>query len=155
MAIPAKILEERQARAGMYIADVRLVDGSKETGSTTTEYASLPVTLFFKDATELTLFKTAVTEKKPLLFMCLEGKSKDGQIQVKTVKKSFVVAGSRRPQVPRHGRGSSEDVWSCDGSYARRSRVGGDLRVWQTQRCMRIVRERLRAGHDERGFNCS
>ena len=48
MAIVAKVLDERSTRAGMNIADVRLVDGSKENHSNTTEYASLPLTLFFK-----------------------------------------------------------------------------------------------------------
>ena len=111
MAVPATILQERKASAGMHIADVRLVDGSKQTDSTTTEYASLPLTLFFKDAKELTLFKGAVDEKKPLLFMCLAGNSQDGNVQVNTITTTIMVAGSRRPQVCHHGRGSSEDVW--------------------------------------------
>ena len=48
MAIVAKVLDERKSPAGMHIADVRLVDGSKENDSNTTEYASLPLTLFSK-----------------------------------------------------------------------------------------------------------
>ena len=48
MAIAAKILDERKAAAGMHILDVRLVDGSMENDSTTTEYASLPLTVFSK-----------------------------------------------------------------------------------------------------------
>jgi hypothetical protein len=55
MAIAAKILDERKAGTGMNIADVRLVDGSKDNDSNTTEYASLPLTLFFKDVAELNL----------------------------------------------------------------------------------------------------
>ena len=47
MAIAAKILDERQGGAGMHIVDVRLVDGSEDNNSTTTEYASLPLTVFF------------------------------------------------------------------------------------------------------------
>ena len=47
MAIAVKILDERKAGTGMNIADVRLVDGSKDHDSKTTEYASLPLTLFF------------------------------------------------------------------------------------------------------------
>ena len=50
MAIAADILDERKAGSGMHIADVRLVDGSKEDDSTTTEYASLPLTVFFTNA---------------------------------------------------------------------------------------------------------
>ena len=34
IAVPATILEERKASASMHIADVRLVDGSKQTDST-------------------------------------------------------------------------------------------------------------------------
>ena len=69
----------------MHIADVRLVDGSKENDSNTTEYASLPLTLFFKDAAELASFKQYVG-KTPLLFMCLTGSSKDGKVSVATLK---------------------------------------------------------------------
>ena len=65
MAIVAKVLDERSSRAGMNIADVRLVDGSKDNDSNTTEYASLPLTLFFKDAAELASFKEYVG-KTPL-----------------------------------------------------------------------------------------
>ena len=52
MAIVAQITDERKAATGMTILDVRLVDGSMENGSNTTEYASLPLTLFFKDTAE-------------------------------------------------------------------------------------------------------
>ena len=85
MAIVAEILEERKAGTGMNIADVRLVDGSKDNDSNTTEYASLPLTLFFKDAAELTSFKQYVG-KTPLLFMCLTGKSEKGKVSVTTIK---------------------------------------------------------------------
>ena len=88
MAIVAKVLDERSSRAGMNIADVRLVDGSKDNDSNTTEYASLPLTLFFKDAAELASFKEYVG-KTPLLFMCLTGSSKDGKVSVITVKDHF------------------------------------------------------------------
>ena len=50
MAIAAKILDERQGGAGMHIVDVRLVDGSEDNNSTTTEYASLPLTVFVQSA---------------------------------------------------------------------------------------------------------
>ena len=83
MAIAAKILDERKSGTGITIADVRLVDGSKQ--ETATEYASLPLTLFFKDAAELTTFKNCVG-KTPLLFMCLTGGSKDGKVSVATIK---------------------------------------------------------------------
>ena len=85
MAIVAKVLDERKSGAGMNIADVRLVDGSKGNDSNTTEYASLPLTLFFKDAAELASFKEYVG-KTPLLFMCLTGSSKDGKVSVATLK---------------------------------------------------------------------
>ena len=85
MAIVAEILDERKAGTGMVIADVRLVDGSKDNDSTTTEYAALPLTVFFKDAAELISFKQYVG-KKPLLFMCLTGSKKDGKVNVANIK---------------------------------------------------------------------
>ena len=57
MAIPIKIIEERQSATGVRIADVRLVDGSKQADSTSTEYASLPLTLFFQTEAELISIK--------------------------------------------------------------------------------------------------
>ena len=88
MAIAAKILDERKAAAGMHIVDVRLVDGSEDDKSTTTEYASLPLTVFFKDAATLTDFKKHIG-KTPLLFMCLTGNSNDGKASVATTKNQF------------------------------------------------------------------
>ena len=85
MAIVGKVLDERKSGAGMNIADVRLVDGSKNNDSNTTEYASLPLTLFFKDAAELASLKEYVG-KTPLLFMCLAGSRKDGKVSVATLK---------------------------------------------------------------------
>ena len=84
MAIAAKIIEERRSGT-MNIADIRLVDGSKQSDSNTTEYASLPLTLFFKDEKELTEFRNCVG-KTPLLFMCLAGSCKDRQVSVSTIK---------------------------------------------------------------------
>ena len=65
MAMVTKILDERSSQGRMQIVDVRLVDGSKDDDSNTTEYASLPLTLFFKDAAELASFKEYVG-KTPL-----------------------------------------------------------------------------------------
>ena len=48
MAIAATIIDARKSGAGVHIADVRLVDGTKQNDSNTTEYASLPLTLFFQ-----------------------------------------------------------------------------------------------------------
>ena len=87
MAIPAKVIDERTAGTGMRIADVRLVDGSKEDDLTATEheYASLPLTLFFAGEAELKSFKNNVG-RTPMLFMSLSGNRKDGKVQVSTVK---------------------------------------------------------------------
>jgi hypothetical protein len=87
MAIPAKIIEERKSGAGMRIMDVRLVDGSPKEGSTDTEheYASLPLTLFFKTEAELTSFKEHIG-RTPILFMTLSGSRTDGKVQVSSVK---------------------------------------------------------------------
>ena len=48
MAIPSTIIDQRVTGAGMIVADVRLVDGSKQPRGTDDEYASLPLTLFSK-----------------------------------------------------------------------------------------------------------
>ena len=87
MAISAKIINERRSGGGMCIADVRLVDGSKQAGTTATEheYASLPLTLFFKGEAELASFKNNIG-RTPVLYMSLSGSRKDGKVQVTTVK---------------------------------------------------------------------
>ena len=71
----------------MRIADVRLVDGSKETHTDSTEhaYASLPLTLFFKRAAELEAFKNNIG-RTPMLFMSLSGSRKQDQVEVTTIK---------------------------------------------------------------------
>jgi hypothetical protein len=71
----------------MCIADVRLVDGSKKYDITATEheYASLPLTLFFSNETELNCFKNNVGHT-PMLFMSLSGNRKDGKVQVSCIK---------------------------------------------------------------------
>ena len=48
MAVVAQVSEARKSAQDMHIADILLVDGSKEDASNTTEYASLPLTLFSK-----------------------------------------------------------------------------------------------------------
>ena len=72
MAIPSEIIKERTSGTGMRIADVRVVDGSKKIESIATEhaYASLPLTLFFKNETELASFKSNIGQT-PMLFMSL------------------------------------------------------------------------------------
>ena len=87
MAIPTEIIDERTSGTGMRIADVRLVDGTKQTQSNTTEqaYASLPLTLFFKNETELSSFKSNIGQT-PLLFMSLSCNCKNAQIEVVAIK---------------------------------------------------------------------
>ena len=87
MAIPAEIIDERQSGTGMRIADVRLVDGSKETHTDSTKhaYASLPLTLFFKRAAELEAFKNNIAGT-PMLFMALSGSRKQDHVEVTTIK---------------------------------------------------------------------
>ena len=87
MAIPTEIIDVRTSGTGMRIADVRLVDGSKQTESIATEhaYASIPLTLFFKDEGELTSFKSNIGQT-PVLFMSLSCNCKDATIEVVCVK---------------------------------------------------------------------
>ena len=88
MAIPAAIIAERRAGTGLNIADVRLIDGSKDTRRTATEHANAtaPVTLFFKTDAAFASFKQHVG-RSPFLFMCLSGTvEKDGTVKVSTLK---------------------------------------------------------------------
>ena len=89
MAIPAEIIDERVSGAGMRIADVRLVGGSKKTIDaplvTESAYASLPLTLFFKNGAELESFKKNIG-KTPMLFMSLSSSRKQNQVEVTTIK---------------------------------------------------------------------
>ena len=110
MAIAAKIIDVRTSGTGMHIADVRLVDGSKQTDSTTTEYASLPLTFFFQRC-DRTDFVQRLHWQETVAVHVLGRQQQEWPRPGHHHKKAFVVAGSRRPQVPRHGRGSSEDVW--------------------------------------------
>ena len=91
MAVPAKVMAERRTGGGIPIADVRLVDGSKDPNDSATEpaNASLPLTIFFKGDTHFNTFKKSVG-CEPLLFMCLSGnRGDDGKVQVRTVKDMF------------------------------------------------------------------
>ena len=63
MAITAQIIDVRTSGTGMHIADVRLVDGSKQSDSTK-ECASLPITLYFKGATEMNAFKNCMGKNR-------------------------------------------------------------------------------------------
>jgi len=88
MAIPVSILLERRSGAGQIIADVRLIDGSKDPRDKgdAPANATIPVTLWFKSNEELAAFKVHIG-RTPLLFMCLTGNlGKDKKVNVATVK---------------------------------------------------------------------
>ena len=73
----------------LHIADVRLIDGSKDPRNSATEpvYASLPVTFFFEPPAVFASFKEHVG-RTPLLFTCLDGKKTQGKpVSVSLVKK--------------------------------------------------------------------
>jgi len=74
MAIPDTILDERRSGAGQHIADVRLIDGSKDPRdkADAPANATIPVTLFFKGNDEFAVFKEHIG-CTPLHFMCLAG----------------------------------------------------------------------------------
>ena len=85
----------------MNIADVRLVDGSEDLNSTTTEYASLPLTVFFKDAAELTSFKT---HWQDAVAIHVRDRQQQGwRSQRCHHEKPILVAGSRWLQCSRYG----------------------------------------------------
>ena len=88
MAIPAAIIAERRSSAGQKIVDIRLVDGSKDIRSKCYRacYATMPITLFFKNAAAFTSFKEHVG-RSPFLFMCLAGNvEKDCSVKFSTLK---------------------------------------------------------------------
>jgi len=88
MAIPVSILFERRSSGGQIIADVRLIDGSKDPRDKgdAPANATIPVTLWFKSNEELAAFKVHIG-RTPLLFMCLTGNlGKDKKVNVATVK---------------------------------------------------------------------
>ena len=82
MAIPAEILNERSTSASWTVLDVRLVDGS----TYQEKNASLPLTVFLNNTSDVQTFKQSVA-KAPVLFMCLQGQiGKESNIEVKTLK---------------------------------------------------------------------
>jgi len=88
MAIPVSILLERRSGAGQIIADVRLIDGSKDPRdkADAPANATIPVTLWFKSNEEFAAFKEHIG-CTPLLFMCLAGNlGKDKKVNVSTLK---------------------------------------------------------------------
>jgi len=88
MAIPDTILDERRSGAGQHIADVRLIDGSKDPRdkADAPANATIPVTLWFKSNEEFAAFKEHIG-CTPLLFLCLAGNlGKDKKVNVSTVK---------------------------------------------------------------------
>ena len=102
IAIPAKILGERRSGAGQDIADVRLIDGSKDPRKSTTEpvNATLPLTMFFKTGASFASFKDCVALRTPLLFTCLCGnvESINGSVSVATsprLSRWAIAVGSR------------------------------------------------------------
>ena len=82
MVLIRAIIQERTSQQGLKIMDVRLIDGSR----INEEYASLPITLFFKKPSEAEVFKKYFTERTPVNLMCLQGTYKDGQVAVAPVK---------------------------------------------------------------------
>ena len=85
MAIPSNILDKRHSGAGQIIADVRLIDDSKNPADNACKSA-MPLTLFFKGETEFSEFQKHVG-RLPLLFTCLNGfVDERGKVNIATVK---------------------------------------------------------------------
>ncbi len=80
-----EIMQERTSQQGLRIMDMRLVDGSR----IREEYASLPITMFFRNVSEAESFKKYFVERKPMNLMCLQGTYKDDQVAVTPVKDQF------------------------------------------------------------------
>jgi len=74
VAILAAVRSQRRAGIGQNIADVSLIDGSKDARSNAAELgnATVPITLFYRSNEEFAVFKEHIG-CTPLLFMCLAG----------------------------------------------------------------------------------
>ena len=115
MAIPAAVLNRRRSGAGQVIADIRLIDGSKDKRTSDEAVAALPLTLFFANDTEFEAFEAHVG-CNPLLFMALNGYVADDRtVQVRTVKKVswWQLAGG-----PKHDAMKKAAVALCDANTA-------------------------------------
>jgi len=88
VAILAAVRSERRAGIGQNIADVSLIDGSKDARSNAAELgnATVPITLFYRSNEEFAVFKEHIG-CTPLLFMCLAGNlGTDKKVNVSTLK---------------------------------------------------------------------
>jgi len=88
VAILAAVRSERRAGIGQNIADVSLIDGSKDACSNAAELgnATVPITLFYRSNEEFAVFKEHIG-CTPLLFMCLAGNlGTDKKVNVSTLK---------------------------------------------------------------------
>ena len=89
IAIIATIMDERNSPAGLTIADVRLIDGSKDPRGDVASLANatLPLTLFFPNKDSFATFKTFYSDRTPLLFTCLQGSiGENNSVLVQTLK---------------------------------------------------------------------
>ena len=85
MAITSNNLEKRHSGAGQVIADVRIIDDSKNPADNACKSA-MPLTLFFKGEKEFSEFEKHVG-RLPILFTCLNGfVDERGKVNIATVK---------------------------------------------------------------------
>ena len=82
LAIVTEVIQSRRTGGGIPVADIRLKDGSLADDGTKN---SLPLTLFFNNDKHFETLQGYVG-KVPLVFLCLQGWSKDGKLHVATVK---------------------------------------------------------------------
>ena len=91
MVLIREIISERTSQQGLKIMDVRVIDDSR----INEEYATLPLTMFFRNASEADDFKKHAAERTPVNLMCLQGTYKDSQLTVAPVKdQSWVQAAA-------------------------------------------------------------
>ena len=89
VAIPSHILDKRRSTAGQPIADIRLVDGSKDPRSSASEppNATMPITVFFKNDVEFASLEGNVG-RSPILLMALSGNVHNNkEVKFATIKK--------------------------------------------------------------------
>ena len=85
LAVPTEVISKRNTGAAQVVADVRLADGSYIDKGGDRVFATIPLTLFFKNEDEFATFNTRVG-KQPIFFFCLNGTLANGAVSVGTQK---------------------------------------------------------------------
>ena len=84
-AAPTEVIENRSARGGVVVADVRLADGSVGLDANERTHKTMPLTLFFQNDASFSSFEQCV-DRTPQLLINLTAYVKNDAIEVATIK---------------------------------------------------------------------